>query len=185
MPRITKITTRRGDDGSTDLADGGRVRKDSKRIRAIGALDELNSAIGLAAAWQPQPETGTWLREVQNDLLCLGAMLSIRAGRRKGAGPSLDPERRLALERVIETLQKQLGPLGNFLLPGGTPCAAGLQFARTVCRRAEGEVVALARTETVSVEIPLYLNRLSDLLFQLARVENQAANHSESLWNSR
>jgi cob(I)alamin adenosyltransferase len=185
MPRITKITTRRGDDGFTDLADGGRVRKDSKRIRAIGSLDELNSAIGLAAAWNPQPETGAWLHEVQNDLLCLGAMLSVRSGSRKGAGPTIDPDRRHSLERIIETLQKQLGPLGNFLLPGGTPCAAELHFARTVCRRAEREVVALARTETIPVEIPLYLNRLSDLLFQLARVENQTAGRSESLWNSR
>jgi cob(I)alamin adenosyltransferase len=184
MPRLTKITTRRGDDGSTDLADGGRVRKDSKRIRAVGALDELNSAIGLAAAWNPRPDTETWLRDVQNDLLCLGAMLSARtAGKR--AGPTLAPERRTTIERLVASLERQLGPLENFLLPGGTPCAAGLHYARAVCRRAECEVVALARTEHVPPEVRIYLNRLSDLLFQLARAENQAEGKSESLWNSR
>jgi cob(I)alamin adenosyltransferase len=184
MPRLTRITTRRGDDGSTDLSDGGRVRKDSRRIRAIGALDEVNAVIGLAASWNPKPDTRTWLREIQNDLLCLGAVLSARAGR-KNKGPVLDPGRRTSIERLVSTLEKQLGPLENFLLPGGTPCAAGLHLARTVCRRAEREVVALARTEKIPDEVGLYLNRLSDLLFQLARVENQAAGNSESLWNSR
>jgi cob(I)alamin adenosyltransferase len=183
MPRITKVTTRRGDDGKTDLADGRRVRKDSKIIQAIGALDELNSAIGFARAQNPVPETAARLLEIQNDLLCAGAM--IIGGSRKPAGPALDAGRVSFLERETAALQEKLGPLENFLLPGGTAAAAALHLARTVCRRAEREVIALARTAHVAPEIRTYLNRLSDLLFQYARWENRAAGKSEALWKSR
>jgi cob(I)alamin adenosyltransferase len=183
MPRITKVTTRRGDDGKTDLSDGRRVRKDSKRIQAVGALDELNSAIGWARAQGPSPDTAAGLLEVQNDLLCAGAMLA--GPSRKSHGPVLDPVRIEFLEREIAALQEKLGPLDNFLLPGGTSSAAALHIARAVCRRAERDIVALSRTSTVPPDVRLYLNRLSDLLFQYARVENKAAGKSESLWNSR
>ncbi len=185
MPRLTKITTRRGDDGSTDLADGGRVRKDSVRIRAIGTLDELNSALGVARALKPQPAIDRRLREIQNDLLCLGAMLSRKSRARRAPGPSLDPLLPDAMEKESADWQRELGPLSNFLLPGGTSCAASLQLARTVCRRAEREVVALSRSGTTDPLAGLYLNRLSDLLFQYARVENKAAGFSEEFWNSR
>jgi cob(I)alamin adenosyltransferase len=186
MPRITKVTTRRGDDGFTDLAGGARVRKDSNRIRAIGTLDELNSALGMARAQKPQPATDRRLREIQNDLLCLGAMLSRKSrARRTSAGPDLDVHLPEVMEQESADLQRQLGPLENFLLPGGTPSAAGLQFARAVCRRAEREVVALSRSETIDPLPGLYLNRLSDLLFQYARLENKAAGFSEHFWNSR
>lgn len=186
MPRITKITTRRGDDGKTDLADGGRVRKDSKRIHAVGSLDELSSAIGLARSQNPLPETADRLREIQNDLFCLGAMLSRRsAAPRKRTGPVFDESRIQDLERETAALQARLGPLQNFLLPGGIPTAASLHYARTVCRRAEREVIALSRAEAVALPIRIYLNRLSDLLYQFARLENKAAGCPETLWASR
>jgi cob(I)alamin adenosyltransferase len=183
MPRITKVTTRRGDNGATDLADGRRVRKDSKLIEAVGTLDELNSAIGFARTQNPVAETSARLLEIQNDLLCAGAMLS--SGSRKNSGPALDPDRIESLEREIASLQERLGPLDNFLLPGGTPCAASLHLARAVCRRAERKVIALSRTGRVAPEIRIYLNRLSDLFFQYARMENKAAGVGEALWNSR
>jgi cob(I)alamin adenosyltransferase len=186
MPRITKVTTRRGDDGKTDLADGGRVRKDSKRIHAIGALDELNSAIGAVRSQPPLPETDRALRDVQNDLLCLGAVLSRRSAKTRGTpGPSFDSKRIGELEREIAGAQERLGPLQNFLLPGGAPAAACLHVSRAVCRRAERDVIALSRTETVAKDVRIYLNRLSDLLFQFARMENKAAEVPEILWNSR
>jgi cob(I)alamin adenosyltransferase len=183
MPRITKVTTRRGDDGATDLANGRRVRKDSKRIQAVGSLDELNSTIGVARSQNPQPAISAGLKEIQNDLLCAGAMLSGLP--RKTPGPVLGPGRTESLEREIAALQEKLGPLENFILPGGTPCAAALQWSRAVCRRTERDVIALSRTETVAPEIRVYLNRLSGLLFQYARMENNAAGISEALWKSR
>jgi cob(I)alamin adenosyltransferase len=186
MPRITKVTTRRGDDGFTDLAGGARVRKDSHRIRAIGTVDELNSVLGVARSQKPQPSTDRRLGEIQNDLFCLGAMLS-RTSRsaRTSTGPGLDPHSPKVLEQESADLQRSLGPLENFLLPGGTSCAASLQLARAVCRRAEREVVALTRLETIDPLIQLYLNRLSDLLFQYARVENKMAGYDDQFWNSR
>jgi cob(I)alamin adenosyltransferase len=186
MPRITKVTTRRGDDGSTDLADGKRVRKDSLRIRAIGALDELNSAIGAAIAQKPGMESAARLRQIQNDLLCLGAMLARKSvSGRKAPGPEVDTGAAEAMEKEIAALQARLGPLENFILPGGTPGAAGLHLARTICRRTEREVVALGRREPVSPLVRIYLNRLSDLLFQYARAENRSSGTPEVLWNSR
>jgi cob(I)alamin adenosyltransferase len=186
MPRITKITTRRGDDGFTDLAGGIRVRKDSKRIHAIGSLDELNSALGVARSQKPQPATDRRLREIQNDLLCIGAMLSRKSRKPRTTGaPGFEVHSPEILEQESAELQRRLGPLENFLLPGGTPSASSLQFARAVCRRAEREVVALSRSETIDPLPRLYLNRLSDLLFQYARLENRSAGFPEQLWNSR
>jgi cob(I)alamin adenosyltransferase len=183
MPRITKVTTRRGDDGWTDLADRRRIRKDSKRIQAMGSLDELNSAIGVVRSHHPEPDTAARLLEIQNDLLCVGAILA--GPQPKSSGPILDPARIESLERETAALQEKLGPLDNFLLPGGAPGAASLHLARAVCRRAERDVIAFARTTTVAAGVRIYLNRLSDLLFQMARLENIAAGVPESLWNSR
>jgi cob(I)alamin adenosyltransferase len=182
MPRITKVTTRRGDDGKTDLADGRRVWKDSKRIQALGSVDEVNSAIGWVRSQNPTPATTDRLLEIQNDLLCLGAMLAGRP--RKSKGPVLDPVRIGFLERETAALQEMLGPLENFLIPGGAPSAAALHLARAVCRRAERDVIAIARAATVAPEIRIYLNRLSDLLFQYARMENMAAGRHENIWES-
>jgi cob(I)alamin adenosyltransferase len=183
MPRITKITTRRGDDGFTDMADGGRIRKDSRRIEAVGSLDELSSVIGMARAEKPLPETDARLQEIQNDLFCLGAMLA--SGTRKAPSPMLDANRIAVLERETAKIAEQLGPLENFLLPGGSPCAASLHFARAVCRRAERNVIAFSRSAKVESVICIYLNRLSDVLFQYARMENNAAGLAESSWKSR
>ncbi|MBN2086611.1 MAG: cob(I)yrinic acid a,c-diamide adenosyltransferase [Anaerolineales bacterium] len=183
MPRITKVTTRRGDDGKTDLADGRRVWKDSKRIQAVGALDELNSAVGWARSECRNPDVAARLLEIQNDLLCAGAMLAGRLPKSKG--PVLAPSRMEFLERETAALQEKLGPLENFLLPGGTPGAAALHLARAVCRRAERVVVALARVTAVAPAVRIYLNRLSDLLFQYARLDNQESGRTESVWKSR
>jgi cob(I)alamin adenosyltransferase len=185
MPRITKITTRRGDDGFTDLAGGARIRKDSIRIRAIGTVDELNSALGMARAQKPQPAVDRRLQEIQNDMLCLGAVLARESRPQRTSGPNLDPRLPETMEKESAELQRKLGPLDNFLIPGGAPSAAALHFARTVCRRAEREVIALSRSAAIGPLPGLYLNRLSDLLFQYARLENQAAGFSEQFWTSR
>jgi cob(I)alamin adenosyltransferase len=185
MPRITKATTRRGDDGSTDLAGGERIPKDSPRIQAVGAVDELNSAIGLALAFSPQAETARRLRGIQNELFHLGAMLSQKDPAADDDGPRLAQRHVDALELEIQSLQDQLVPLENFILPGGTTCACALHLARTVCRRAERELVALSRVEPLDAILRVYLNRLSDLLFLLARRENKSAGASEQLWDSR
>jgi cob(I)alamin adenosyltransferase len=186
MPRITKVTTRRGDEGNTDLADSKRIRKDSKRIQAIGSLDELNSMLGVVRTQPLQEATAVSLREIQNDLFCIGAMIArTSTPSKRSAGPLLDPHKIQTMESESKSLQDQLGSLENFLLPGGTPGAAALHLARAVCRRAERDVIALARTTAVAPDIRIYLNRLSDLLFQFARLENKAAGRSESTWNSR
>jgi cob(I)alamin adenosyltransferase len=183
VPRITRVTTRRGDDGLTDLAGGGRIRKDSPRMRAIGAVDELNSAVGLALAFSPQAETALRLREIQNGLFQLGAMLSrSKPPSGKDAPPRISRRQVDEMERDIRSLEERLGPLENFILPGGASCAAALHLARAVCRRAERELVALGRRAATDTVLPVYLNRLSDLLFQLARFENKAAGESESYW---
>jgi cob(I)alamin adenosyltransferase len=175
MPRLTKITTRRGDDGRTDLADGTRVEKDSPRLRAIGALDELNAALGLAVSFAPQAETAEALHTVQQELFQLGAALACPIAPAEAAQtPSFtDTVRRM--EDTIQALAEALGPLENFILPGGCRAAAALHLARTICRRAEQDLVALGRTEPVEPGLWVYLNRLSDLLFQFARRENKAA----------
>jgi cob(I)alamin adenosyltransferase len=182
MPQLTKITTRRGDDGRTDLADGARVGKDSPRIRVLGALDELSSTLGLALSLSPQPECAEELCTVQRELFGLGAALSRTARKGKSAGPSTADADIKRLETKIQALQKRLGPLENFLLPGGCPAAAAIHLARTTCRRAERELVALGRKAAIPPASRIYLNRLSDLLFQLARLENKAAGISETVW---
>ncbi len=184
MPRITKTTTRRGDNGSTDLADGGRLSKDSPRVQAIGTVDELNSAIGLALAVSPQTPNARRLREIQNELFHLGSTLSRKKPSVDHSGPRLSARHVESMEKDIQTLQNQLGPLENFLLPGGTAGAAALHLARAICRRAERDIVALIRSDPVDPILPLYLNRLSDLLFLMARQENQTAGVSEQFWDS-
>lgn len=185
MPRLTKTTTRRGDDGSTDLADGTRIAKDAPRMQVIGALDELTSVIGLALSFSPQPQRVEELRRIQNDLFHLGALFARPDAAAHAEGPRVTQQRIDELERKIGSLQEELGPLENFLLPGGSNNAAALHLARAVCRRAERDLVALARTEPVEKFSAVYLNRLSDLLFLLARAENKSAGIPETLWDSR
>ncbi|HEU5117744.1 MAG TPA: cob(I)yrinic acid a,c-diamide adenosyltransferase [Isosphaeraceae bacterium] len=179
-----KIYTRSGDDGTTGLLGPGRVGKDSLRIDAYGTVDELNAALGVARATPLDPRADDLLARIQNDLFLVGSALADP----DPDGPfhsALDPERTVELERCIDALDAELPPLHQFILPGGTPCAAHLHLARTICRRAERLVVTLHRNaqEPVSPAIPVYLNRLSDLLFVLARAVNQRAGQPDIPWS--
>jgi cob(I)alamin adenosyltransferase len=174
--RLSKITTRTGDAGDTGLGDGTRVSKDHARVAALGDIDELNSALGLLLAEKLPQEVRAALGEVQHDLFDLGGELSIPGH------AMLKPERAEFLERQVAAWNKDLKPLKEFILPGGTRAAAAAHLARTVCRRAERSVVALGRTETVSVPARQYLNRLSDLLFVAGRVLNRAAKVADVQW---
>jgi len=174
--RLSKIVTRTGDAGTTGLGDGSRVPKDSVRIEAIGAVDELNSVIGLVLA-DPLPEgVRSLLTDVQHDLFDLGGELSIPG---YASVTTAHVER---LEDAVELYNEELPPLKEFILPGGIRAAALAHVARTVCRRAERALVALAGVESVSQESRTYLNRLSDLLFVLARALNRAAGSTDVLW---
>ena len=178
--RLSKITTRTGDAGKTGLGDGSRVAKDHARIAALGDVDELNSALGLLLAEEVPAEIRAALTDVQQDLLDLGGELSIPGH------TLLKSERVQALEAHLESWNRQLQPLKEFILPGGTRAAAAAHLARTVCRRAERSVVALARKESrrsaVSETARQYLNRLSDLLFVAGRALNRAAGVGDVQW---
>jgi cob(I)alamin adenosyltransferase len=185
MPRLTKIYTRKGDDGNTALSGGQRVAKDSKRVSAYGTVDELNAAIGVALAHGPDERIAIALREIQNELFHLGSDLSFREEDKKEIDvPQIRPEHVQKLEQLVDELVEVVGPLQNFILPGGTLVSAQLHVARTVCRRAERDVVALAREEEIGAQALTYLNRLSDALFVMARYENHVQGQEEPLWNS-
>jgi cob(I)alamin adenosyltransferase len=175
--RLSKIVTRTGDDGSTGLGDGTRVSKDAMRVEAMGSVDELNCAIGvLVSAGLPDPTAAHCLTEIQHDLFDLGGELAI-------PGSQLVGEKRLAwLEEQVEHFNTGLPPLKEFVLPGGGTAAAACHVARAVCRRAERRCWALSRSERVDSASLRYLNRLSDLLFVLARVFARAETGTEPLW---
>ena len=178
--RLSKIYTRTGDDGTTGLGDGSRTTKDSLRVEAYGAVDEVNSALGVVLASKRIPKrVRTCLVEVQHDLFDLGGELCIPGHRAISAA---DVER---LEQTLDRFNDGLPPLKDFILPGGGPAAAACHLARTVTRRAERRVWALARAETVAPEVAQYLNRLSDLLFVVARVLARHEHGSEVLWRRR
>ena len=188
MKRITRVSTKSGDKGQTGLADGHRVEKDSRRVAVYGTVDELNSHLGLALALGPCPELAAPLRALQNDLFHLGADLASPLGpgdEPKRLGPRIEARHVTGLEEQIDEWVAVLGPLPEFILPGGSPAAAALHVARTVCRRAERLAVALAREEPVSAESLTYLNRLSDALFVMARLDNMRHGRAETPWNSR
>jgi cob(I)alamin adenosyltransferase len=175
--RLSKIYTRTGDDGTTGLGDGTRVRKDSARVDAYGTVDEANSAIGvvLAVAGIPKP-IAECLVDVQHDLFDLGGELCI-------PGHAMVKAERIAwLEGTLDGFNENLPPLKDFILPGGGPAAAACHLARAITRRAERCVWTLAQTERVNPEVPKYLNRLSDLLFVIARVLARHENGTEVLW---
>jgi len=181
MVRLTRIYTKTGDRGTTALGSGRRVGKDHPRIEACGAVDELNAALGLALAAGLDVEAAAILGAVQNDLFDLGADLTVPAGgrpggRRRGAarrGPLRMTAAHVApIEVAIDRCNARLEPLASFVLPGGSMASARLHHARTVCRRAERRLVALARREAVNPQAIVYLNRLSDLLFVLGRSAN-------------
>ena len=175
--RLSKIYTRTGDDGTTGLGDGSRVPKENPRVEAYGAVDEANSAIGvvLSVAALPPPVISC-LTEVQHDLFDLGGELCIPGAR------MIDAARVERLETELDGFNEALPPLKEFILPGGGPAAAACHVARAVCRRAERRCWSLARAETVSPETLKYLNRLSDLLFVLARVLARHEKGSEVIW---
>ena len=174
--RLSKIYTRTGDDGSTGLGDGTRVPKDSLRVAAYGTVDELNSAIGVVLAQDLPDSIREILVEIQHELFDLGGELCI-----PGAAAISDADV-ARLEQRLDAHNEALPPLKDFILPGGGAAAAHCHLARTICRRAEREVVALGRQETVRGEAVRYLNRLSDLLFVLARVLARASGEGEVLW---
>ncbi len=180
-----KIYTRRGDGGTSGLLGGGRVAKDHPRLRAYGTVDELNSCLGLARGQTEVPATATRLARVQRDLFAIGASLAVppaAEGRKQPRVPPVPVERVRDMEQWMDEAEEDLPPLRRFILPGGVPAAATLHVARSVCRRAEREAVSLAARETVDEGIIAYLNRLSDLLFVLARVENRAAGVADETW---
>ena len=186
MPRITKVYTRTGDDGTTSLGTGKRAAKDSPRIAAYGTVDELNSQIGVVLAAGAAPEIAGPLREIQNDLFHLGSDLCVpEEEKARTPVPSIEPRHVAALERLMDRLSEGLPPLENFVLPGGSPAAAALHVARTVCRRAERGLVALARKEKIGAHAIEYVNRLSDALFVMARYENRHRGIPDVLWESR
>jgi cob(I)alamin adenosyltransferase len=182
-----KIYTRRGDAGETDLFGGPRVAKDALRVEAYGSVDELNAVLGLAAAASAHAEIRELLAGVQSTLFDVGAWLATpdAAHRAKAGTPSARDEDVARLEQRIDAFEGELAPLKTFVLPGGTPAAAALHHARTVCRRAERRVVSLDREERVGEVTLRYLNRLSDLLFVLARVENHRAGVADVPWRRR
>ncbi len=179
-----KIYTKTGDRGETGLFGGPRVRKDDARIEAYGTVDELNAALGVVRAAGPTVEVDRELERVQNDLFDVGAELATPDPSAHGI-QTVTLEQIERLERYIDSLELTLGPLTAFILPGGGPAAAHLHLARCICRRAERRTVALCGLAKVSDQVVIYLNRLSDLLFVMARVENQAANISDVQWIGR
>jgi cob(I)alamin adenosyltransferase len=181
-----RIYTRSGDTGDTGLFGGQRVSKDHPRIEAYGTVDELNAALGLARAQTPDAEMDALLAAVQRDLFTLGSDLATPddASTRKGkiVIERLTPADTERLEQEIDRYQERLPPLTAFILPGGSPLAAALHLARVVCRRAERRCVELSRQEAVNPGALRYLNRLSDLLFVLARAANHRQGVSDVLW---
>jgi cob(I)alamin adenosyltransferase len=183
MPRLTKIYTKTGDEGLTGLGGGRRVPKDSARVRAYGTVDELNSAIGVALALGLSERLTTDLATIQNELFDLGADLCWpEDDERRDRIPTVQPKHIRRLERSIDELNEIVGPLKNFLLPGGSPGAAQLHLARTICRRAEREAITLSHEEPIGALVLPYLNRLSDALFVMARYENHERDVAEPLW---
>ena len=183
-PAKSKLYTRTGDQGQTALYGGGRVGKDNLRVEAYGSVDELNSALGVAVSFLRQRRIVAALQSVQNELFNVGAELASESGPRAEKGRLfLDPEGKIAaLERLIDDYDSKVPPLRTFILPSGSQGGALLHLARGVCRRAERAVVRLSREEDVNPHVLTYLNRLSDLLFVLARYVNKAARRPETPW---
>jgi cob(I)alamin adenosyltransferase len=186
MPRITKVYTKTGDDGATGLGSGQRVAKDSPRIEAYGTVDELNSAIGAALSVGLNEILVHELAKIQNDLFHLGSDLCIlEDDKARMPAPQIGASHVEALESLMDRLSGELPPLENFILPGGSRGAAELHVARAICRRAERVAITLARSEPVGDYVVVYLNRLSDALFVMARWECRRRGVADVLWDSR
>jgi cob(I)alamin adenosyltransferase len=183
MVFLSRIYTKTGDTGQTGLGDGQRVAKDHPRVVAYGEVDELNSVLGLLLAHCPDCLDAELLRKIQNDLFDVGADLCVPLEAREEPGSKLRvvPAQYERLELAIDGHNEKLAPLKSFILPGGSPASAWLHLARTVCRRAERAVVSLMAHETINQHALVYLNRLSDYLFVLARASNSNG-HNDILW---
>jgi cob(I)alamin adenosyltransferase len=186
MTRAMRLYTKTGDDGTTGLFGGVRVNKDSERVETYGTVDELNAVLGLVRASGAPAEIDELLEAIQNDLFAVGAEIACAPGKevRLACDPVGDG-RIAALEQAIDRADAALPALKNFVLPGGSPSAAALHHARTVCRRAERLLVRTSRSGSVRNELVIYLNRLSDLLFALARRANQLAGLPDVPWQPR
>lgn len=180
-----RIYTKTGDAGDTGLFGGGRVAKDHPRVEAYGDVDELNASLGMVRALDPLPRIDEVIAPVQRDLFSIGALLAT-PDREKMAShlekARIDDDRIRELERAIDDCEAELDPLKSFILPGGTAKAAALHLARTICRRAERRVVGIRSSDDIPALVIRYLNRLSDLLFMLARVANRRAGVGEVSW---
>ena len=183
MVVLSRIYTKTGDRGETGLGDGSRVSKGHARVAAYGEVDELNAVLGLIMAHTGEYAERLLVRSIQNDLFDVGADLCVPAvaGEEPGKALRITPAQVERLERAIDRLNEPIQPLKSFVLPGGSPAAAWLHLARTVCRRAERAVVTLMRTESVNPQALIYLNRLSDLLFVMARSANDLGK-TDVLW---
>lgn len=183
-PRKSKLYTRTGDSGQTALFGGRRIAKDHPRVEAYGAVDELNSTLGVAVAFLSRGALATVLQQIQNELFNIGSELASETGKRAEAGRLfLEPEAKIAaIERLIDDYDSKVDTLRTFILPSGSRAGSLLHLSRTVCRRAERAVITLARDEPVNPDLLRYLNRLSDLLFVLARYVNKAARRPETPW---
>lgn len=184
MVFLSRIYTKTGDRGDTGLGDGTRVPKDHPRVAAYGGVDELNCVLGLLVTHlSPDGPDAGLLRAVQNDLFDVGADLCVPQPDQEKPGERLRvrPEQSLRLEREIDSVNERLAPLRSFVLPGGSAAAAWCHLARAACRRAERDVVTLGHSEPVNPEVIVYLNRLSDLLFVLARALNRDG-QDDVLW---
>ena len=186
MPRLTNIYTKTGDDGTTALGGGQRVAKDALRIETFGTVDELNAQLGVALAAGLEATLAVELTRVQNELFHLGSDLCVlESDKGSRPVPHLEEKHVRALETSMDRMTEILGPLTNFILPGGSVGAAHLHVARTVCRRAERLAVRLGREEPIGSGVIPYLNRLSDALFVMARWENRHRDVADVTWNSR
>lgn len=179
-----KIYTKTGDKGQTGLFGGGRVSKDSPRIEAFGTIDELNCLLGLARTDAGDDEAVTILESIQQELFAIGTELATPDST-KNPIATIGGEEVGRLESWIDRLEEELPELRNFILPGGSRCGARLHLARSVCRRAERNVIAAGRESDISANVVIYLNRLSDLLFVLARYENHRSEEREEPWKPR
>lgn len=180
-----KIYTKTGDDGTTALFSGGRVSKTHLRVQAYGTVDELNSVLGVARALKPSTTTDQWLEKVQNQLFHLGADLATPMDAKADWVVRMDAEPVQWIEDTIDQMTAELPELKNFILPGGTPSAAQIHVARTVCRRAERAAIDLSQVEPIGELVVPYLNRLSDWLFVLSRWENKQSGIAEEKWSVR
>ena len=183
MRPLVKIYTRTGDGGETGLVGGVRISKDSLRVQAYGEVDELNSVLGIVRSFLVDTELDKLLRDLQRDLFVVGADLAAPIGVRNNV-PRITGERVTELEKVIDGLEEELPRLQVFILPSGTQSGAFLHFARTVARRAERSIVTLSGKETINEQLVPYMNRLSDLLFVMARVTNHRNRVDELQWHT-